>query len=278
MQLVFFAVVALGLATLMRLIGGRSRADVAGRSAGGAALLAVAASGLAALAAPPAARAVDTIYSPIVEQGERALELRSHADFDASRARDGGQQDKLELEYAPLAFWKTEAFVAWERDPGGPLRATELAWENIFQLTPQGAYWADLGALVEYAHALPRSNDDALELALLGEKAIDRSVLTVNLRAARALTGGASTELEYAARWRWRWREALEPGIELHGGLGQWRELGSLRDHAQQAGPAFFGRVRSGNRAKLHYEGALLCGLTHESPDLTARLQLEYEF
>jgi FTR1 family protein len=278
MQVVFFAVVALGLATLMRLIGGRSRAGIAGRPAGGAVLLAAAASGLSALAAPPPVRAVDTVYSPIIEQGERALELRGYSDFDSARAHDRGAEHKLEFEYAPLAYWKTEAFVAWARDPGGPLRATELAWENIFQLTAQGQYWADLGALVEYAHALPRGNDDALELALLGEKAIDRSVLTVNLRAARALTGGAPTELEYAARWRWRWREALEPGVELHGGLGQWRKLGSLRDHAQQAGPAFFGRVRTGDRARLHYEGALLGGLTHESPDLTARLQLEYEF
>ena len=278
MQVVFFAVVALGLATLMRLIGGRSRAGIAGRPAGGAALLAAAATGLASLAAPPPVHAVDTVYSPIIEQGERALELRGYSDFDSARAHDRGAEHKLEFEYAPLAYWKTEAFVAWARDPGGPLRATELAWENIFQLTAQGQYWADLGALVEYAHALPRGNDDALELALLGEKAIDRSVLTVNLRAARALTGGATTELEYAARWRWRWREALEPGVELHGGLGQWRELGSFHDHAHQAGPAFFGRVRTGERARLHYEGALLCGLTHESPDLTARLQLEYEF
>ena len=278
MQLVFFAVVALGLSVLLRLFGGASPATSARRPAGGAALVAAAAAGLAALATAPPGHAVDTIYSPNIEQGEIALELRGYADFDAARVRDGGQQHKLEVEYAPLAFWKTEAFVAWASDPGGPLRATELAWENIFQLTPQGAYWADLGTLVEYAHALPRGNDDTLELALLGEKAIGRTVLTANLRAERALTGRARTELEYAARWRWRWREALEPGLELHGGLGQWREFGSLRDHAQQAGPAFFGRVRTGERAKLQYEGALLCGLTHESPDLTARLQLEYEF
>ncbi len=278
MQIVFFAVVALVLAALMRLYASEPAAPEPRRTAGGAVLLAAAATGLASLAAPAPARAVDTIYSPIIEQGERAIELRSHADFDSARVHDGGEQHKLELEYAPLAWWKTEAFVAWESEPGGPRRATELAWENIFQLTPQGEYWADLGALIEYAHALPRQNDDALELALLGEKAVGRSVVTVNLRAARALTGGAATELEYATRWRWRWREVLEPGVELHGGLGQWGEFGSWREHSQQAGPAFYGRVRTGNRAKLHYEGALLCGLTHESPDLTARLQLEYEF
>ena len=90
-------------------------------------------------------------HSPLVVQGEKAVELRGHYDFDGDDALDGGQKYKAEFEWAPLARWRTELLAEFEQEPGGDLDTTEIAWENVFQLTEQGRYWADFGLLAEYA-------------------------------------------------------------------------------------------------------------------------------
>jgi hypothetical protein len=73
--------------------------------------------------------------------------------------------------------------------------------------------------------------------------------------------------------------EAFEPGIELHGELGEWGEFGSLGDHRQQVGPSLLGKLPGmSDYGGFKYQAALLFGLTSDSPDTTLRLQLEYEF
>lgn len=224
------------------------------------------------------ARADLAIYSPIVEQGERAIEYRTRHDFDGNASLDGSETHKLEFEYAPTSVWLTEVLGEWEREPGGALTATEVAWENVLQLAPQGRYWADVAVLGEYAHSLERDGHDGIELGVLAEKQVARSVYTLNLLAEGPISGGGGTETRLAARWRWRWRQAFEPGIEFHGVL---HEPGAEPGAAPQrlAGPAMYGAMRrAGGRGMLRYEAAVLAGLNDGSPATTVRLKLELEF
>lgn len=274
MQVVFFLVTGITIGVLMH------RLDRAPRR------MAQAAAAVAAVCIPtlvlslvaPPAHAAHTIYSPVVEEGEVAIEVRGHYDFDGRNDVDGAQQYKIDLEYTPTWFWRAELLGEWEKEPGDSMSATEIAWENVLQLAPQGKYWADFGMIVEYVHSLEDGGHDGLELGLLGEKQFDATVLTVNLLAEREFTGGAETEMEYAARYRWRLSEAFEPGIELYGELGEWGHSGSFDDQSHQVGPALLGKVRSGNHSAIKYETAVLFGVSQGAPDTTLRLQLEYEF
>ena len=233
--------------------------------------------GVLLLASAPLARAAHVIYSPNVHQGELAVEYRAHRDLDSDAGKDGAQQHKLELEYVPTARWKTALLGEWEQEPGGAFKATEVAWENIFQLTESGQYWADLGILAEYAQST-RGGGAALELGLLAEKRTGKHTATLNLGAERGLSG-SETELEYAFGWRYELDEAFEPGIELHGELGEWSAPGSLRTHSHSAGPSFSGEWEApGGDGELKYTAAVLFGLTGTAPDSTVRLQLEWEF
>ena len=274
MQVVFFLVVGIGIGVLTRRFD-RSRSRLASAAT---TFVALCIPTLLVASYPDTARAAHTIYSPVVEEGEIAIEVRGHHDFDSSDELDGGQQYKLDLEYAPTWFWRTELVGEWEREPGESIEATEVAWENIFQFAPQGKHWADFGMLVEYIHSLEDGTEDGLELGLLGEKQFSRTVLTANLLAEREFAGGAETEMEYAARYRWRVSELFEPGVELYGELGDWGDFGSLSDHTHQIGPSLLGRVRAGAHSAFKYETAVLFGLTDDSPDATLRFQLEYEF
>jgi high-affinity iron transporter len=271
MQLIAFFMTFAAITTVTRIVN-RPALQLPKTAAAAALLL-----GIAIGSHPQASRADHVVYSPLVEEGEKAIEFRGHYDFDGSDALDGGEAYKLELEWSPFAWWRTEALVEWESEPGEDLDATEVAWENVFQLTEQGKYWADFGLLAEYAYSLEDDGEDAIELALLAQKDFGRNEARVNLVFEQPLESGADLEMEYRWQYRYRLDERFEPGIEMYGGLGEWGEFGSFNDHEQQLGPAMYGKVRTASGA-FKYEAGLLFGLNDETPDATVRFLLEYEF
>jgi high-affinity iron transporter len=273
MELIFFIATLAGIVGAGRLVN-RPVRRLHSAAATSAASMVLA---IALVAHAPPTRAAHVVYSPLVEQGELAIEARGHYDFDGDAARDGSQQYAFEFEWAPTARWRTELVVEAEKLPGDSLEATEIASENVFQLTEQGQYWADVGVLAEYVHSLGTDGHEALELGLLVQKDVGRHEGRLNLLFEREFTGGADTEVGYAWQYRYRLAEHFEPGLEMYGGLGNADDLGALNDHEQQIGPAFFGKLRTTTGA-LKYEAGLLFGLNDQTPDATLRFLLEYEF
>jgi FTR1 family protein len=271
MQLLAFAATLLGIVMLSRIVN-----RPATRMHTTAALPAIFVA-LALSTHATESRASHVVYSPLVEEGEMAVELRGHYDFDGNKSLDGGQAYKAEIEWAPTSWWLTELLAKYERAPGENLDATEIASENIFQLTEQGKYWLDFGVLAEFVYSLEDGGANALEMALLGQKDFGRNELRVNFVFEQALENGADLEMEYRWQYRYRLGERFEPGLEMYGGAGKWGEVGSFNDHEQQLGPAMFGRFRTSGGA-IKYQLGLLFGLTDVTPDTTVRFLLEYEF
>ncbi len=223
------------------------------------------------------AHASHKVYSPIVEQGEYAIELRGHVNLDGD-AVNRTQQYKAEFEHAPTARWLTELVGEFENESGESLKASAIEWENIFQLTEQGEHWLDFGVLGEYSRELSNGARDKIALGALFEKSLGSQIVNLNLTAERQLGGAEQTELGYVFRWRWRRSQAFEPGIEIFGELGDAKHLRSFADQVHSIGPGFAGSrsLRSGR--KLRYEAAYLFGLSRAAPNGTPRLQIEYEF
>jgi FTR1 family protein len=271
-QLLFFCVTFASVLLLSWIVNGRKPSG--SRIPAIAAVIILVAG---AVVAAPRAEAADKVYSPIVEEGERAIELRGHRETDGDPSVDGGQQYKVDLEYSPKWFWRTELVGEWEKAPGESLENTQLAWENIFQLFEQGRYAIDAGLLVEYAHSTEPGGEDKLELGALLQKDFGPNQMRFNLVAERELRSGAETELEYALQYRWRRSPRFEPGIELYGEFGELGDFGSVGDHRHELGPAAFGKVPLGSGA-LKYEFAWLFALTDDAAAQTLRFLLEYEF
>ncbi|MFO1394952.1 MAG: FTR1 family protein [Steroidobacteraceae bacterium] len=271
--LAWFATVAAILGAGRWVNRGNRPAQEAGRAATAAGLVIAAALTLQ----PGDARADHVVYSPLVEYGEKAIEIRGDYDFDPKPGLDGGQSYKLEYEWTPMSRWLSEILVEYEREPAESLTATEIASENIFQLTEQGQYWADFGVLAEFAYSLERNHPNALEIALLGQKDWGRNEVRVNLVFEQELEDGADLEMEYRWQYRYRLDERYEPGIEMYGGAGEWGDVGNFDEHQQQIGPGLYGKFRTSDGA-VKYELALLFGLTDPTPAETLRFMIEYEF
>ena len=85
------------------------------------------------------------VISPIVSQGEFELEAKFTRTFDKGNDEfDNAQAHALSFAYGVNSFWATEVELQWKKDAdGGTRHFDSTSWENRFQLTPQGEYWAD---------------------------------------------------------------------------------------------------------------------------------------
>lgn len=218
------------------------------------------------------------IYSPRVVKGENEIEYRGFRDIDDDESRDGAEKHKLGIGRGFTDFWFSEIYTVYGKEPGASYEREAVEWENRFQLTEPGKYWADLGLLVEY-EATPHGKPDEFVLAPLIEKTFGRWVATGNLFFESEVGSGRSsgTVFAYAARLKYLLHPQLEPALEAFGEPGRINHFGSSNEQEHWAGPAIYGQWGLGT-SKLVYSAAYLFGETSVSSDNRAILRLEFEF
>jgi hypothetical protein len=234
----------------------------------------------ACLAGPSAGAQDLKVYSPIVEEGEFGIEARGNVTVDKNRDKAGAQNQRYELEYTPTDFWHTALVGELTKAAEGSLKYNVTAWENIFQIFPQGKEWLDLGFYLEYESAKQRGSADALEWKLLVEKNFGPLTLTLNPIFEKEVGRNAekSTEFKYASRLKLRLMPQVEPAIEAYGDIGEIGNLDSSSAQRHQVGPALLGKFHLGNASALKYEIGYMFGLTRDgSPDGAFKWLIEIE-
>ncbi len=212
------------------------------------------------------------VYSPHVIATQSEVELRG---FDVSDGRGdyhGERAAELSVAHAFTSWWKPELYLAeYEKQPGTGGKLVGYEFENTFQLTEPGRYWADFGLLASYGH--PKGGGPGeLEFGPLIEKTVGRFDHRVNLIWEKQVGAGAAprAEFRYSYAGTYAVSGAFRPGVEAYG---------RPDDHAYQAGPIVTGEWHvphgSGN---LEYRFGLLLGINPAAPRRTWLAQLEYEF
>jgi hypothetical protein len=220
------------------------------------------------------------VYSPYVEPGVLELEARGRRAVDNRSDQDDAQQQKYEFGYGVTSWWHTALVGEVEKEPEADHRYTATGWENIFQLTEPGKYWADLGLYVEYEHSHIANEPDELEAKLLVEKNVDPFIVTANLIFNREIGSGAGKGVgfEYALRVGYPFLRWLEPGVEAYGEPGRLTGFGSTQQQEHILGPVLTGKFNiAGLPGVLGYEAGYLFGATDASPRGTVKWLLEYE-
>ena len=102
----------------------------------------------------------DYVITPIVEEGEREIDLKA----GRSRYRDAARESawSIGLGWGATSRWFTELYAKWHTEPGEPQRFDAWEWENKFQLTETGRYALDVGLLVEIER--PKDRSEGYEL------------------------------------------------------------------------------------------------------------------
>lgn len=218
----------------------------------------------------------DYVATPAVEYGEREIELR----VGAATPTDGERHSAASLAfgYGVTPWWFTEVYGKWHRS--GTTSFDAFEWENRFQLTEPGQYFADLGLLVEIERPRERAEGYELRLGPLLQKDFGpvQANLNVLLERHYRATEPAATDLGYQWQLRYRWRPAFDFGAQGFGDVGPWNDWASAHEQQHVAGPAIFGKFGLGGRQVLKYDAALLFKVSSAAPAQTLRAQIEYEF
>lgn len=245
-----------------------------------AALLAVAC--LAFAANTRDAQAGFKVYAPYVELGELEFEYRPSVTIDDDPAKDNEQKHLLGVGYGFTEWWFSELYAEWEREAGsGEETAFEaFEWENRFQITNPGEYWADFGLLVEYERTDDSKAPDKVEIALLFAKELGRFDATYNLIFEKEVGGGAGNDVELAQAFQLKYRldKAFEPGVEVFSEFGAIGDMPGFDEQEHYVGPAVTGVVPLGESGlKLKYNAGYLFGVSDGAADGVVKAIVELE-
>lgn len=233
-----------------------------------------AALGAALLIVTGAAQADDFIvYSPHLLNGQSEIELRGYRYDDERTDFNAGGAAELSVAHTFTPWWKSEIYLAkYEKTPDAPGRLIGYEFENTFQLTQPGQYWADVGMLASYEHQTVAGRPDAVEFGPLFEKTSGRFDHIVNLIWEKQVGAGAGGKYEfrYSYSGTYAVSAAFRPGLEAYG---------RPSDSAYQAGPIVAGEWHiPGTSSDLEYRFGVLLGINDAAPRRTWLARVEYEF
>lgn len=211
---------------------------------------------------------VDKIYHPYVQPLEQEFEARASLQNYQEGIPDNLALYRLAYGRAFAERWFGEVYLLGQRSDEQSFELWGYELEAMRQLTEQGEYWADWALLFEL------EKQDQLDIwefstGILAEKEWGRWSGTANFFISREWGDDINDELETALglQARYRYSPALEPAIELYKG-----------DNSFGLGPVLMGQINLQGRQKLAWELGAIVGLDQQSPDLTWRFLLEYEF
>ena len=222
------------------------------------------------------------IHSPIVERGVTEVELLGFRDFDKRPALDKNQEFKISVGHGFTDWLSLEVGGEIEKEKSeGKYEVEAYELEALFQLTPQGKYWMDVGLLAEYERAAESGNPSQFKLTPLLEKEFGPLTATVNLVFIKesGTNKAPGTQFSYAARLKYHLTDtSLEPAIEMFGDPGRIGDMPSRSQQPHWIGPALYGKWKTAPGQALVWSVAALFGITDAASDTRAVVRLEYEF
>lgn len=208
---------------------------------------------------------VSKIYHPYVQPLEKEFEFRSRYEKDG----DLGDHQFYKFGYGQSLSdtWFGEIYVIGSQEGGDAFEAEAYEAELKWQMTEQGEYSADWGVLFELEKE--EGGEWEASSALLVEREWGRFVGTANLAAIYEWGDDIDDELEskLALQMRYRQSPRFEPAIEFFSGEGY-----------KGIGPLIMGREVLGPTKRLRWELGAIFAINNDSPDLTIKTSLEYEF
>jgi hypothetical protein len=235
------------------------------------------------------ARADFELHYPIIDYREFELEHNGDTTVDkANSGKSNNQSYTVELGYAPVWWWEPEIEFDMGAAPGENWNYSATTFENTFQLTEQGKYWADLGFFAEYSHAASKADADALTFGPLVQKqATDLFGLdlgydtlhTLNVLFTKEVGRNRSDATPLAVAWQSRIQlnQFFQPGVEYYGNVTSIAGLSNGDATQHRLGPALVGQYNMFQYGKIKYEAGYLFGLNQATERGTIRWRFEYE-
>lgn len=232
-----------------------------------------------------AARADFELHYPTVDYREFELEHNGATTFDkANSGKSNDQSYTVELGYGVTPWWEPELEFDMAAPPGENWRYDATTFENTFQLTEPGQYWADLGFFAEYSHAASRADADEITFGPLVQKEWNdvlglNTLHTLNVLFTKQVGGNRNDATPVQLSWQSRVRlnAFFQPGIEYYGNFNNIADRTTKTDPTNRAGPVIVGVYNLYQYGAIKYEAGYLFGLNNATERGTIRWRFEYE-
>lgn len=167
----------------------------------------------------------DEVYGAEIEAGE--LELESRYGALAGGPADGEDALKLEAAYSVSNSLRLAALGEFNRNPGGPRKASAAGVEAIYRLGKVG----DFGIAVYGEYEIGIDRPDSTETKLIIQRHKGPLDLRLNLIAEKQLAGHSPVEFSYAGSIDYRVAGEFSLGARAFGDLGTVNHVGPSADH-----------------------------------------------
>ena len=215
------------------------------------------------------------VYSPYVVEGQSEVEMFGFDTRDSRGALGGTGGYNISVAHAVNSWWKPEVYIGqFNRDAGGAMRPSGYEFENTFQLTQRGEYWADAGLLASYVKSRQIGVPSRAEFGALLEKwtgHVDQRLnLIMEKQTGTGVSGVWALRSAYSVSYKMDMSTgSVSPGVEVY-----------LRpnDNAYQIGPVLYGEMRTAAGSEFEYSIGIVNGINPGAPDKTLLLRMGYEF
>ncbi len=252
-------------------------------------MLRISAVALLALALMPASASAYHVYSPNVTPGETAVSVWGEAsggEDSAGNKQPESKRMQVELRHTFYDRLDLGAGVVGETGASGnageDIGYSRLKARAVMQVTDKKTHVVDFGIYMDYQHmssTMSSSTPHYFNLFLLFEKDFDTWHVNFNpgIRKNMSTIAGAQDNVaEYQAEYKYHFLSWFNPGIQAYGvNMGEWN---ALSNELQYAGPAFDGNLTEIGGFTLHYEGAVLMGLSTASKNMIINGVVELRF
>ncbi|MDX2470904.1 MAG: FTR1 family protein [SAR324 cluster bacterium] len=213
------------------------------------------------------------VYSPLVEEGEIAIEY--YNDYIVSGDATKMQQ-QFEVEYSFAEMHQIGLYLGlFETSEDKSFEYQKSKLRLVSQFFEKGELFIDIGTYIEYqTYNKDFNKDDVLEFKILLEKSFDQLDLTWNpVFVQKIASDDTETEVESAMRLLYRMDKTFSPAIEFYSFLGNLGDFNSYQDQEHIIGPVIFQQFGT-----VKWEVGVLFGMTDASEDYRAKLVFEKEF
>jgi hypothetical protein len=229
------------------------------------------------------------VHYPIIDYREFEFEYNGDTTFDKRNSgKSNNQSNVFELGYAPVPWWEPEIEFETAAEPGKNFAYKATTFENTFQLTEQGKYWADLGFFAEYSHAASKADADEITFGPLVQKQASDilgldlghdTLHTLNVLFTKQIGRNRNDATPLAIAWqsRLQFNQYFQPGVEYYANITSIAGMSNDEATQHRLGPVVVGQYNLYQLGKIKYEAGYLFGLNRATERGTLRWRLEYE-
>lgn len=227
----------------------------------------------------PAHARVGKVSSPEVEKGVAELEYATSRSGDNDRQRNNAQRHVVELEYGLTDRLAIGAEFDYRRSADDGNHIAGYGIETQYQTTTQRDYWLATAAKLEYFHADDSSLPNRAKVKFLAARTQGkwRGVANVDIAREIGANRDSGIDLSSAAQLTYRDNPRINPGLEWYGNYGPVHDF-SDDSTEHYVGPIITGKLPIYDTKALGYVLGYYRGLTNDSADHAARVQVNYEF